>query len=145
MRDLAARLPGCCRQPPRFGGGAAVVLSVLSLAGLTTCVLDRGGEQLAESEDPTRTLVSLTLTPDNDVLLVDLHEQGSKAFRIRALFSDGSSADWTRHAQWRLDNPAVGRAVSELIVHGRFQTLDLSPFGYDRIVRNEPFLEEAVI
>ncbi|CAN7534907.1 NAD(P)/FAD-dependent oxidoreductase [Mesorhizobium sp. LjNodule214] len=42
-------------------------------------------------------------------------------------------------------SPAVGRAVSELIVHGAFQTLDLSPFGYERIPRNEPFLEEAVI
>ena len=42
-------------------------------------------------------------------------------------------------------SPAVGRAVSELIVHGAFQTLDLSPFGYERITRNEPFLEEAVI
>ncbi|RVA72887.1 FAD-binding oxidoreductase, partial [Mesorhizobium sp. M7A.F.Ca.CA.001.08.2.1] len=42
-------------------------------------------------------------------------------------------------------SPAVGRAVSELIVHGAFQTLDLSPFCYERIDRNEPFLEEAVI
>jgi glycine/D-amino acid oxidase-like deaminating enzyme len=42
-------------------------------------------------------------------------------------------------------SPAVGRAVSELIVHGSFQTLDLSPFHYERIPRNEPFLEEAVI
>ncbi|MGN6144853.1 MAG: NAD(P)/FAD-dependent oxidoreductase [Mesorhizobium sp.] len=42
-------------------------------------------------------------------------------------------------------SPAVGRAVSELVVHGSFQTLDLSPFSYERIQRNEPFLEEAVI
>jgi glycine/D-amino acid oxidase-like deaminating enzyme len=42
-------------------------------------------------------------------------------------------------------SPAVGRAVSELIIHGAFQTLDLSPFCYERIPRNEPFLEEAVI
>jgi glycine/D-amino acid oxidase-like deaminating enzyme len=42
-------------------------------------------------------------------------------------------------------SPAVGRAVSELIIHGTFQTLDLSPFKYERIARNEPFLEEAVI
>jgi glycine/D-amino acid oxidase-like deaminating enzyme len=42
-------------------------------------------------------------------------------------------------------SPAVGRAVSELIIHGAFQTLDLSPFRYEPIPRNEPFLEEAVI
>ena len=42
-------------------------------------------------------------------------------------------------------SPATGRGVSELIVHGAFRTLDLSPFSYERIERNEPFLEEAVI
>jgi glycine/D-amino acid oxidase-like deaminating enzyme len=42
-------------------------------------------------------------------------------------------------------SPAVGRAVSELIAHGAFRTLDLSPFAFERIRRNEPFLEEAVI
>lgn len=42
-------------------------------------------------------------------------------------------------------SPAVGRAVSELIIHGAFQTLDLTPFRYERVPANEPFLEEAVI
>ncbi|WBU53037.1 FAD-binding oxidoreductase [Paracoccus sp. SCSIO 75233] len=42
-------------------------------------------------------------------------------------------------------SPAVGRAVAELIVDGAFQTLDLTPFRYERIPSNEPFLEEAVI
>ncbi|CAM3843197.1 NAD(P)/FAD-dependent oxidoreductase [Paracoccus yeei] len=42
-------------------------------------------------------------------------------------------------------SPAVGRAVSELILYGAFQTLDLTPFRYERIAANEPFLEEAVI
>ncbi|WBU60833.1 NAD(P)/FAD-dependent oxidoreductase [Paracoccus albus] len=42
-------------------------------------------------------------------------------------------------------SPAVGRAVAELIVDGAFQTLELSPFRFERIPLNEPFLEEAVI
>lgn len=42
-------------------------------------------------------------------------------------------------------SPAVGRAVSELIVDGGFRTLDLTPFRYERIPANEPFMEEAVI
>lgn len=42
-------------------------------------------------------------------------------------------------------SPAVGRAVAELIVDGGFSTLDLTPFRYDRIPANEPFMEEAVI
>ena len=38
-------------------------------------------------------------------------------------------------------SPAVGRALSELIVHGDFQTLDLSRFGYQRIVSGEAIFE----
>lgn len=42
-------------------------------------------------------------------------------------------------------SPAVGRAISELILYGDFRTLDLTPLTFGRIRRNEPFLEEAVI
>lgn len=42
-------------------------------------------------------------------------------------------------------SPAMGRGTAELLVHGAYRTLDLSPFNYDRIVRNEPFVEKAVI
>lgn len=42
-------------------------------------------------------------------------------------------------------SPAVGRGVSELIVHGAYRSLDLSPLRYERIPANEPFLEMAVI
>jgi glycine/D-amino acid oxidase-like deaminating enzyme len=41
--------------------------------------------------------------------------------------------------------PACGRGVSELIAYGKFVTLDLSPLSFDRIDRNEPLLERAVI
>lgn len=41
--------------------------------------------------------------------------------------------------------PATGRGVSELITYGAFRTLDLSPLGYERIVANRPFLEQAII
>ena len=42
-------------------------------------------------------------------------------------------------------SPAVGRAVAELIVHGRYRTLDLSPFGYERISRGRPIRELNVV
>jgi glycine/D-amino acid oxidase-like deaminating enzyme len=41
--------------------------------------------------------------------------------------------------------PAIGRALSELIVHGGYQTLDLSRFGYQRILDNEPLAETGPI
>ena len=42
-------------------------------------------------------------------------------------------------------SPAVGRAVAELIVHGGYRTLDLSPFGYERISAGRPVRELNVV
>ena len=42
-------------------------------------------------------------------------------------------------------SPAMGRGLAELIAYGEFRTLDLSPFSYLRIEREEPLLEKAVI
>jgi FAD-dependent oxidoreductase domain-containing protein 1 len=39
----------------------------------------------------------------------------------------------------------AGRAVAELIVHNKFQTLDLTRFGYARIAANAPLFEHNVI
>lgn len=41
--------------------------------------------------------------------------------------------------------PAAGRAVAELILHGAYQTLDLSRLGFERIVENQPLVEENLI
>ena len=42
-------------------------------------------------------------------------------------------------------SPAMGRGMSELITYGDFRSLDLSPFGYRRIVENRPYMESAII
>lgn len=42
-------------------------------------------------------------------------------------------------------SPAMGRGMAELLTYGEFRSIDLSPFGYARIERGEPFLEKAVI
>ena len=41
--------------------------------------------------------------------------------------------------------PAVGRGLAELIVHGRYMTLDLSPLGYDRVTAGRPLREANVV
>jgi glycine/D-amino acid oxidase-like deaminating enzyme len=41
--------------------------------------------------------------------------------------------------------PAVGRALSELVVHGGYRTLDLSELGHERVLANRPLLERNVI
>ncbi len=41
--------------------------------------------------------------------------------------------------------PAIGRGVAELVALGGYKTLDLSPLGYERILREEPLRERCVI
>ncbi len=41
--------------------------------------------------------------------------------------------------------PAVGRGLAELIVHGRYISLDLAPLGYERIAEGRPLIEENVV
>ena len=42
-------------------------------------------------------------------------------------------------------SPAAGRAVAELIVDGKFRTLELSRMGYERIADNRPLPEHNII
>jgi FAD-dependent oxidoreductase domain-containing protein 1 len=38
----------------------------------------------------------------------------------------------------------AGRAIAELIIHGRYQAIDLTRLGYERIARREPLLEQNI-
>lgn len=42
-------------------------------------------------------------------------------------------------------SPAVGRAIAELIAHGAYRSIDLSRFGWERVLRNEPLFERNVV
>ncbi len=42
-------------------------------------------------------------------------------------------------------SPAVGRATAELIAYGGYRSIDLSRFGYERVLRGEPIVEHNVV
>lgn len=96
----------------RRGLRAGLVLwGCLGLATGLSCGNGRDGDvQNLDPDDPNMPhLVSLTLKPNNDVLLVDLKTEATKQFTVRGLFSDGSSSDFSRKVKFTLDNNAVGK------------------------------------
>lgn len=42
-------------------------------------------------------------------------------------------------------SPGAGRAIAELLVHGKYQTIDASCFDFQRVRDNKPFLEKAIV
>ena len=41
-------------------------------------------------------------------------------------------------------SPGIGRAIAEFVIHGRYRTIDLTRFGYDRVLAGKPLLEANV-
>lgn len=55
------------------------------------------------------------------------------------IFGSGFSGHGLQHG------PATGRGISELILHGRYTTLDLSPLGWARVIDGTPIVEKNVV
>ena len=55
------------------------------------------------------------------------------------LFANGFSGHGMQQS------PAVGRALSELIVHGHYQTLNLARLGWERILSGNPLIEKNIV
>jgi glycine/D-amino acid oxidase-like deaminating enzyme len=41
-------------------------------------------------------------------------------------------------------SPGIGRAIAELLIHGRYVSIDLARFGYQRVIDNRPLREANV-
>jgi sarcosine oxidase len=54
-------------------------------------------------------------------------------------FANGFSGHGLQHS------PAVGRALSEQIIHGGYRSIDLTRLAIARIAANEPVLERNVV
>jgi glycine/D-amino acid oxidase-like deaminating enzyme len=70
---------------------------------------------------------------DNNAIL------GAHSSLKNLLFMNGFSGHGMQQA------PIVGRAVAELILHGRFESIDLSDLMFARIEENRPLHEANVI
>ncbi|MFA5664920.1 NAD(P)/FAD-dependent oxidoreductase [Castellaniella sp.] len=67
-------------------------------------------------------------------LIIGLHPSVGNLY-----FANGLSGHGMQQA------PAIGRALSELITTGRYQTLDLSRLGWQRILADQPVFEVNVV
>lgn len=64
---------------------------------------------------------------------------GPHAERPNFILACGFSGHGLQHA------PAVGRGVAELVLHGRYDSLDLGPLGHERVAAGRALVEHAVI
>ena len=57
----------------------------------------------------------------------------------RLVFANGSSGHGLQHA------PAIGRAISEIVAQGEYKTIDLTRFGFERVLKDESIEDIGVV
>ena len=67
-------------------------------------------------------------------LIIGAHPQQQNFF-----FANGSSGHGLQHA------PAIGRALSEYLTDLKYHSIDLTRFGFQRIVNNTPIFEPMIV
>jgi Integrin beta chain VWA domain len=86
-----------------------VALALLAAGcGSNTNVGPPGGGVDAAVDAAPHTLLSVVVTPTNQILELDLNTAGSQAFTATGIFLDGVSEDLTAQATWSSSNPAAG-------------------------------------
>ena len=55
------------------------------------------------------------------------------------LFANGFSGHGLQHSL------GIGRALSELVTYGAYQTINLDAFGWERVLNHRPLLETNII
>lgn len=64
---------------------------------------------------------------------------GHHPYHQNLLFATGFSGHGIQQG------PAVGRAIMELILEGKFLSIDLSRFSFKRIITGEPVFEKNIV
>lgn len=113
LNPFAPSRSGSLRSLPRIG------LPLLCASVFLRCGAAQAPDGLAEPDEPmqqqaalatdtARTVRSLTISPTNPLIRVDLNRQANRTFRVIARYSDGTNADVTSKATFTVDNPAAG-------------------------------------
>ena len=74
---------------------------------------------------------------------MNLHDHNALVGRLPGLDNALIAAGFSGHGLQQ--SPAVGRGVAELVVHGRYTTLDLSGFDPGRVFRGERLVEANIV
>ena len=100
----------------------SVVLAVALAACGPSHVTKDGGSSGGDDADPFQdaavlphTLTSLTVTPTDQLIEVDLNAPTTQAYTVTAQYEDNTSEDVTSQVTWTVMNPAVGTFTSSTL------------------------------